>query len=87
MKTYHVAAVFTTFFALWFLADACAHQLAPVPAEPKQTAWTLSDDANDDDAFCVIVPPLPQYPSEAIGIHCARVGDVRMWFAHLKYAH
>ncbi len=86
MKPYHVAAVFTICVALWFLGDACAHAIA-APTEPKLTAWTLSGEAKDDEMFCVEIPKEPQYPPDAIGLHCARVGDVRIWFGHLKYAH
>lgn len=88
MKPYHAASLASVFLVLWFLADACAHAVKPEPeSQPRLTAWTLSTDADNDDAFCVIIAPSPEYPPEALGLHCARVGDVRMWLAHLKYAH
>lgn len=88
MRTVHLTTLSATFLVLWFLADACAHAVKPRPdPEPKLTAWTLSSEAKDDEAFCVIIDPSPAYPPEAIGLHCARVGDVRMWLGHLKYAH
>jgi hypothetical protein len=83
MRAYHVAALITLVLIYGFLLQACATALHA----PTAWAYTLPPDADDDDRFCVIIPRSPRYPPEAVGPHCARVGDLRLWLAHLQYAH
>lgn len=85
MKAHHITAVFAAFLVIWFLADACAH--GAKSDGPKRPAWTLSDEARDDDLFCVIIPHDAAYDPDASGLHCASVGSLRIWMGHLKYAH
>lgn len=86
MKAANLAALFATLLILTLLADACAHQVPPSPKHISRMAYTLGEDAEPNDLFCVLNLPGPLMLPNEVGLHCTNVLAIRKFVSSQQFA-